>query len=253
MLNARVTKIIESFRLPKSDREELDRILKRPELQAVFHADEREQIEHRKTLIKELKAIPGAIDKKAATHEKEVGVVFQRFEAAKKEYFAAMKEFEAMSLAGGYVGYQDNLRAKHIEHELTAGSDPRIAEYRFELGNIIGRVRSKCEFWITPAAKSWTGEGEPIYHSNADDVAQAREELDKGLVTLRELELSAITTGEMTQALKDLSSTLKGSLTKLDMHAPTIDEHGNVKAPQRDGERAIEQKEPETSRRQRAH
>ncbi|MDD5410913.1 MAG: hypothetical protein PHF31_05785 [Methylobacter sp.] len=253
MLNARVTKIIESFRLPKSDREELDRILKRPEVQAVFHADEREQIEHRKTLIKELKAIPAIVDKKKSTLEKEHAAVAQRLEAAEKEYREAKKAFNEASLADHYAGYQDNLRAKHIEHELTAGADPRIAEYRFELGNIIGRARSKFEFWQGHTPKNILGQRDVTYHSNVDDVAQARKELDKGLVTLRELELSAITTGEMTQALKDLSSTLKGSLNKLEMHPPTIDEHGNVEPAQRDGTRVIEQKEPETSRRQRAH
>lgn len=242
MLHNRVSRIIESLKLTKTDHDELTRLVSRPEVLAILNADESEQIEHRKALIKEMGALPGNSVKAKASVEKDAAKAIQRFELAEAEYRAAKEALTTAQLACNYSDYSGRQRAQQIERELTAGSDPRISEYRHELGQLSGRVRTKMEYWHGATPKNWTGAGgEERYYSNVDDVTAARTELDNGLIVLRDLELSALTTGERTQRLKDLSHTLKGPLAKLDMHPPTLDEHGKVKPAERDGTRVLEQ------------
>lgn len=241
MLSIRVNRIIESLKLTKTDRDELNRLVSRPEVRAILNADETDQIKHRRALIKELEAIPAQIKKAHAAAEKEAKLVTEQFEAAEAAYKTAQAALIAVRATGSYIGYQETLRDKAIKNELIAGADPRVNEYRYEVGQIIGRVRSKMEYWIGRTPKNWVGNGgDEVLFSNVDDVAAAREELDKGLAVLHELELSAITTAETTQALNDLTHTLAAPLAKLDMFPPTLDEHGKVTPPHRDGSKVVE-------------
>jgi hypothetical protein len=231
----RINRVVDSLKLSKPDKDEINRLIARPEVQAIISADEGEQIAHRQALLNELAAMPGNADKLKASAEKTVAKAVKRFEVAEIEYNAAKAEQLKAQLAFNFSDYPDLTRAKQIERELTASSDPRISEYRFEIGQLVGRVRTKMQYWHGKTPKTWVGGGEPRHFSNVDDVAAARVELDNGLLVLRELELSASTNGERTQRLKALTTALKTTLAKLDMNPPTIDKYGNVVAPIKDG------------------
>ena len=100
MLSIRVNRIIESLKLTKTDRDELNRLVSRPEVRAILNADESDQIAHRKALIKEIEAIPGQVKKAHAAAEKEASLVTERFEAAEAAYKTAQAALVAVRATG---------------------------------------------------------------------------------------------------------------------------------------------------------
>jgi hypothetical protein len=240
-MHVKINKIIDSLKLPKSDRAELNRLISRPEVQAIINADESEKIGLRKALLKEMADIPGKSVKRIAIIAKEAADAAKRFEMAEKEFDAARREHHTANLAATYGDYPDRLRVTQIERELMAGADPRIAEYRYEVGQLTGRLNMALKFWNGETPKTWAGAGKPKSFSNADDIDVARVELNKALVVLQELNFAAVTSYEITQALKDISSNLKGPLAEIEMHPPIINEFGEVKPPHRDGSMPIEE------------
>lgn len=243
MLNAKINKILDGLKITKTDRAELNRLIARPEVQNVLMADEQEQIKHRKSLLKELALIPRKVAEAAALVGKDAEIAVKRFGQAEAEYKAAQAELTRARLAAHYAGYRESLRENVIKYELLAGADPRIADYRFEIDNMLGRLCMKMQYWIAHTPNNWAGGGDKVMFSNSDDVAAVRTALEKSLVTLQELQLSAVTGYEITQALKDLTHTLRDPLSKLDMHPPTLDKNGKVIPPKRDGERVILEEE----------
>jgi len=234
MSNAVINKLFQGLKLPKADRSELDRILNRPEVQAVLNADEIERITERKTLIQELKGLPAQFTKAKALAESAAVAAVKRFDLAEAEFYAAKagRNMAWMQVAG--LEQQMGGRERAIERELAAGADHRIAEYRFEINNLLGRARVNMEYWIEHGAPDWRGNAAIIPRSNVDDVVSATNNLKNAVTALNDLQLSAATYIEVTQSLQGLSDTLKASLAKLKMHPPTLDKFGNVKAPEED-------------------
>ncbi len=243
MLNVTIKRIIDDLKITPSDKKEVYRLLERPEVQEIINADQADRVERRANLVKELRALDP--EKKRTKLEKETVVALAKFQDLEKEYYLAKQALSVAQLACHYASNGDDLRKLAIERELTAGADPRIAEYRFFIGCITGRVRSKIEFWQSSGAENWLGKSEITYQSNADDVANAQISLDKALCDLRDFELSAMTSDQITNSLKSVSKHLSGPLAALGMHAPTIDADDKVVAPKRDGERHIEQTQSE--------
>ena len=241
MLNSRITQIIESLKLSESDRNEVKRLVARPEVQAVLAADEGEQIAHRKILIAEMAALPESSKLLTKSASDRADKLLKKFELAEIEYKRLRAELATAQLASTHADYSNLTRGRQIERELLASADPRIAEYRHEIGQLVGRVRSKCEYWQDTAPKSWTGSGgEKRYFNNIEDVKAASVALDGSLVKLRSLELAALTTGEISRGLEGLSNVLKAPLAALEMHPPVIDVFGKVRAGARDGSRLAE-------------
>jgi hypothetical protein len=240
MIHNSINKVLTSLKLTKADRNEIELILNRPEVRNVLYAHELDAIEHRKALIKELKAIAPNSEKLKAQAAKERIEAEKRFELAEAEYYAAREALRVAQNASNYVDYGNRQRATQIEHELIASSDPRIADFRHELGKLNDRARTKCQYWFGHGEKDWFGRSEVIQYSNIGDVSAARSELGEGLAMLHELALSALTHGEISQKLRDLSNALKGPLRKLEMNPPTLDENDAVKAPDPDGFVSVE-------------
>lgn len=78
-----------------------------------------------------------------------------------------------------------------------------------------------------------------MHFSNIDEITAAKAELNKALTRLHDLELSAMATNEITQALKDLTRNLTKPLQAIDMNPPTLDKHGVVIPPKPDGQKII--------------
>jgi|GEM_PF-3500764 len=242
MINSKLNNIIDSLKLQKKDRAELDRILSRPEVKAVLDADENDQLERRKALAIELKAIPDKITQLHAEHLKGGDAVVARLKTAEKEYLAAKKAHHDLVLAGHYIGSPEKLRAKEITRELISGSDVRIHDFRFELDKIKDSIKLSEKYWIEHGPKNFLGKSETFMRSNMDDVNKAGEELQNGINLLNKLELAAKTNNEITQILINLSEHLVDSLKKLDKNPPTIDENGKVKPPMIDGNFVVKDK-----------
>jgi len=239
MSNAVINKLFQRLKLPKADRAEFDRILNRPEVQAVLNADEIERITARKTLIQELKGLPAQFTKAKALAESAAGAAVKRFDLAEAEFYAAKAGRNMAWMQASGLDQQMQGRERAIERELAAGADHRIAEYRFEINNLLGRVRVKEEYWFDHGGTWVNGVQGIIQRSNIDDVISATDNLKNAVTALNDLQLSAATYTEVTQNLRGLSDTLKAPLAKLKMHPPTLDKFDNVKAPQKDGEAVL--------------
>lgn len=240
MIHNSINKVLTSLKLTKADRNEIELILNRPEVRNVLYAHELDALEHRKALIKELKAIAPDSEKLKDQAAKERIEAEKRFELAEAEYYAAREALRVAQNASNYADYGNRQRAMQIEHELIATSDPRIADYRFYLGNILDRSRVKLNYWVSHGEKNFLGKSRVSHHSNIDDVKAAQSEINKGLIMFREIELSSLTNAEISQKLRDLSNALKGPLSKLEMNPPTLDENDAVKAPDPDGFKTVE-------------
>lgn len=239
MSNAVINKLFKGLKLPKADRAEFDRILNRPEVQAVLNADEIERITARKTLIQELKGLPAQFTKAKALAERAAVAAVKRFDLAEAEFYAAKAGRNMAWMQASGLDQQMGGRERAIERELAAGADHRIAEYRFEINNLLGRVRVKEEYWFDHDGTWVNGVQGTIQRSNIDDVISATDNLNNAVTALNDLQLSAATYTEVTQNLRGLSDTLRAPLAKLKMHPPTLDKLDNVKAPQRDGDAAL--------------
>ncbi|MDO9164017.1 MAG: hypothetical protein Q8N35_17195 [Methylococcaceae bacterium] len=239
MSNAVINKLFKGLKLPKADRAEFDRILNRPEVQAVVNADEIERITARKTLIQELKGLPAQFTKAKALAERAAVAAVKRFDLAEAEFYAAKAGRNMAWMEASGLDQQMQGRERAIERELAAGADHRIAEYRFEINNLLGRVRVKEEYWFDHDGTWVNGVQGTIQRSNIDDVISATDNLNNAVTALNDLQLSAATYTEVTQNLRGLSDTLRAPLAKLKMHPPTLDKLDNVKAPQKDGDAVL--------------
>lgn len=238
-LTSAVQKVLDGLRLPKEDRAEIDRFIKRPEVKQVFEADEIERLAHRRTLMAELKNIPAAIAKNADKADKSMASVLARFEAAEKEYRAAEEELRVARLAAHYAGYPNDRRRLELELELIKGADPRIREFLIHVDNANQAARGKNKFWAS-TVRNILGIATTKYFSNLDDIVAAREATAKAGTELKAMMLDALTHDQVTQQLQAISTRLKPDLWTLEMNPPTLDEHGAVKAPARDGFQARE-------------
>lgn len=235
MLKTNITRIFKELKISKPDLEQIDRLLNRPEVQAVLGAEENEQIGHRKELIAELSLIPKKIETAKLAAKAQNEAIVKRWHKAEAEYFSALSAYKEMCQRDFYTGASDERRARNIELELLSGSDQRITQYLNELSRVEGAVLSKFESWPVNIGRDWLGKLVAGIDSNGVDVDTARAAVLDACKNLRNMQLLALTYDEVTSRLKALTEILSPALWKLKIHPPTIDERNEVKAPLADG------------------
>ncbi|WP_446810289.1 hypothetical protein ACH50O_01450 [Methylomonas sp. 2BW1-5-20] len=195
-------------------------------------------------MIAEKAELPAKFKKSQEDAAKVAEAAFARLRAAEAEFYAAREANRLAALVSGGVGHQLGMQIKAIDDELLAGADPRIADYRFEIGNIQGRARLADKGWIEHVEKKEEGLWGRVYfdrewRNNLEDVSSAMTLLDKTKNDLDALALSALSTAEVTAALRKMTDDLIPVLNKLSsMNPPWLDEFDEVRPPNEDGKPA---------------
>lgn len=244
-MNYVVNKIIAGLKISKPDRVELNKFLDRPDIQKILNSDEADRIARSRELIAKKAELPAAFKKAKAEAEKIAAAAVARFDAAEAEFYAARKARSEAWLVATGVDHRLGMEIKAIDEELRAAADPRLNEYRAEIRNLEYRARVADQYWMAKEER----ETEAMFGSrkyvvdvlvnNMEDVEAAREALAKTRTDLDAMQLAAMTTAEVTAALRKMTDDLIPVLRKLDgMNPPWLDEFNEVRPPNEDGKPA---------------
>lgn len=231
MKHTKLTAIIKSLGLPKSDQEEIKRILGRPEALAVISADEADQLANRQLLVNELKEIPLKIAEAESAVVKNNQAIAERYYKAEIEYKKAEAEYKTMCQQAAWIGATHSRRAMDIQLELYETADHRIVDMLNQLGRVEYAVGGKFQTWIINEGRNFLGELVTKQGSNAAEVDAAFAEIRSARVRLNDMRLSVLTEDEVTQQLKAICNQLSECLKPLELAAPRINKDAEVKEP----------------------
>jgi len=204
----------------------LDRLMKRPEVQKVLDADERELVAARVALVTKLKAAPSQHAKACEAAGKAHAAASTLVEKKRKELAAAMDaERDACSkdIAASY-GLEREVGL--LERQLFDGADVRIGLTEMQLLDLASNGLRRA-FRITHTEKRG---GQALVYSNAMECTLAGEALKEAVSACRQLKLEALTGTEVEQALSTMFAKLTPPLAAAGLRPPRIAE-GKVLPP----------------------
>ncbi len=245
-MNYVVKKIITGLKISKPDRVELNKFLDLPDIQKILNGDEADRLARRRKLIAEKAGLPEKFKTKQAAAEKSAIEAAKRLEAAEIEVRAAREANRLASLINSGIGYSLGMQIKAIDQELLAGADPRIEDYRIELWKMESDVRLADNGWFAreeiKTKDSWGDERtyiDTVFRTNIEDVQAGMTAVARSIAELNEMKLAAMTTAEVTAALRKMTDDLIPVLNKLNgINPPWIDEFNEVRPPNEDGKPA---------------
>lgn len=244
-MNHVVNKIITGLKISKPDRVELNKFLDRPDIQKILNGDEADRLARRRELIAEKAELPGKFKKRQEEAGKAANAAAARFEAAEKEFYAAREANRIAALANDGAGHALGMQIKAIDDELRKGSDPRLEEYYFEIRNLESRARVADNYWMAKEEREGGGMfGRGTYivdvlANNMDDVIAAGAALEKTRIEVEAMALQALSTAEITAALRKMTDDLIPVLNRLNgMNPPWLDLFNEVRPPNEDGKPA---------------
>lgn len=240
-MNPTLSKLINNLKLPKHDRAELDKFLKRDDIQQILNSDETDRLAHRRELIAEKSAIPAKFEKASKEAEKAAIAAAEELKATELLFYAARRASLDASAVLDSFGYQAMLAQKAIDTELLAGADPRIGEYLNEIGSVASRTRVAFEsWWEAEERKSDEFYGSRKYivdviRTNNDDVVAALTALDDAKNQLQAMQFEALSGAEITDSLRKITESIRPPLKKLKRNPPFLDRFDQVRPPIKDG------------------
>lgn len=226
-----LTNLIKNLKLGKEAREEIDRVLALPEVEAILSREEQKTIAHRRELSEKLAAVPGR-------HKKSIEEAVRRAEEASRRVEKIEEELvNAKALRHLAVALEasaqraEAIEAADLRAELQAGRDRRLDDLFLILDKLDDQARSLFQVW--PAHRKGTfGGREVIYHNNLGEIEAARNVLAEGKRKLEGIAMGVMSRQEITEAMAQICADLDRPLAELDLLCPFIGEQGEVKSPQ---------------------
>lgn len=244
-MNHVVNKLFNSLKISKHDRVELKKFIDQPDIQKILNSDEVGRIARSRELIAQKTALPAKYEKAIADAEKVAVAAVARFDAAETEFYAARKARSDAWLVCSGIKHSLGMEIKAIDEELRAAADPRLVEYRAAIGNLESRARVADKYWMGKEERETEGMFNNVKYvvdvlmNNMEDVNAARDALENVRIDLEAMQLAAMTTAEVTAALRKMTDDLIPVLNKLNgINPPWIDEFNEVRPPNEDGKPA---------------
>lgn len=226
----KLTRIIESLKLPKEARDDLERIIALPEVEAILGREEAQTIKERRELRKQLDALPEKHRKAVEGAEATCLKAGKRFEEAEAEFKAAREARNyAMMVAYG-LDLQVKGEEKELKRQLQAGRDTRLDDFYRILDGLEDIVRCRLSTWPIVTRRAFGGK-DVSYATNREDWDAAMAVLRDGKRQAEEIALDALSRQEITERLAEICRSLELPLAKFDLTAPTIDQYGDLRPP----------------------
>ena len=223
-----IEKLIVNLKLNKEARAELDSILELPEVDAILGRREEKIIAHRVELANRLASVDPRHKKLIASADQLAAEASHRFYKAEAELrIARDARMVALMQAQGVSGAREKERNDILE-ELEQGCDRRIGDLHVELCRADDQARVLLTIWPIVTSRTFGG-NEKTYADNSIDIIAARTALQTGKLTLAKMAISALTRKEITKTLVNICNGIALPLFALELDAPSIDEHGEVK------------------------
>jgi hypothetical protein len=226
--------------LPEPVRQRLEVLADSPLADELLRADEQRRLTRRAELAEKLASAP-------KRHAKVITDAGDAMQVARREHEAALAE-------AGAAGQRRMLaeQASHgaelalvyetqaLERELLEGSDPRIADATFWVGEIAERLRFASKIWPTIAKHAGDERAAIQWKSDLVEVRAARERLAEVAEGLRKMQLEALAEAEVTTRLHAAFEAVGDIVRPYGLNAPRLtDDASQVLQPMRDGFRPV--------------
>ncbi|MBZ0090962.1 MAG: hypothetical protein K8F27_01875 [Sulfuricellaceae bacterium] len=222
--------LIKNLKLGPDAREELDRVLALPEVEAILSREEHKTIAHRRELMKKLAGVPGRHSKSIEIANRKLAEAHHLAEKLEAELIEAKAAHRmAGMLADGAKREQENEQAELVA-ELHAGRDRRLDDLYLALDKLADQARGLVRIW-PQTYKSPLGSREVRYVGNSVEVEDARSSILAAQRKLEAFALGSMTRQEITDSMAEICANLVKPLDALDLVAPSIDESGAVTQP----------------------
>jgi hypothetical protein len=225
--------LIEGLNLGKGPaRDELDRVLAIPEVESILGRDEDQALAQRRSLIERLASAPKRHAKAIAQAAKLAEEGRARVLEADAAFFRARAELVPLASAEHATQYGLEKEIAEINQTLRAGRDRRLDDLLLHFHQLQDTCRHLGKVWPSHEGSRLYGNHWVKYHSNLEDMGAAQAALKASCERVEQWAHSAISKRDLTEQMALLCAGLEEVLfAKVELHAPTIDEYGEVKAP----------------------
>lgn len=225
-----LSNLIKNLKLDQKAREELDRVLALPEVEAILYREEHKIIANRRELLKRMSAVPDQHKKLIALAERRYVDSTDLVERLERELIEARASHQFAGMLNDGAKRAMEIEVANLVTELHEGRDRRLDNLYEALDKLDDQARSLTQVW-PENRKSTSGGLEVVYRSNIADMTAARDALAASKSKLESLALSVLSRSEITEAMAEICANLDKPLDSLDLVAPAIDESGAVTQP----------------------
>ena len=224
------------FTTPKlTDRQDkaIRTLLESDVVDRVLSAAEQRDLQHRKTLLKELSEIARKLqDHQKAEVSRECTAAVQLVEQREHELIQARQGLVDARARHDAVQHFLQARQFEINAELSTGSEERIDDFRVHCSNLDDSVRHALAIWVAEPQKNWMGRStEPIYASNELVVKLARNTLKRCMGSCEAMRLQPLGHSEVSERLIEMCQALEPALFQFSLNAPQVAADGTVGRP----------------------
>lgn len=231
----KIRNFISELKLGLDAKREVERVLQLPEVKAIFEREEGADIEARKNLIKQLKAIPASYEKRLIDAARQHSLAKERLQKAQTELQEARQEEARLDMVLYGLENAKSLETMNLLKEIQAGRDKRIDTVYLAVSNLKGLIPGFIRLGIQ---SGWTYRHGGKLISNCDLILYSTAILQDCLEEVGDMAVSALTYDEATGKLKSICAKAQRAAKAFGLNAPVINERGEVVL-QRVGDAAI--------------
>jgi len=223
--------LLKKLSLDSESREELDRVLSLPEVEAVLARSDERALEQRRHLLQQLREAPRRHKGAIAQAMQHAAAARERVHRAEIELDNAKASMTSAMSAELAAQVSETNECAALRSELRRSRDRRIDDLLLHLSVLDDGVRALIQ--VQPVmTRTLAGDRELKYTSNEREVVAARTALSEAMHELeQDLTFSALGRTQMTERLAAVCMRLADPLAALDLGAPTLDERGEIQPP----------------------
>ena len=217
-------------KLSARTRATIEALTKSPLAAQALASVEQESVARRKQLAADLARLEKAYPALKAEPEQVVARAFDAVTAAAAALEAAGEKFKTAKNVADVVDMRHAQACHALTIELRTSADVRLAEFEFELRQLIGNdLVGALQVWID-TARSWPGN--TVVESNTAQVAAAKAVCQTAAIQARGLQLEPLGYAEVSQWLMRLCAEVAPALSLLEINPPCLTaEHTEVGRP----------------------
>ena len=217
-------------KLSARTRATIEALTKSPLAAQALASVELEAVTRRRQIADDLAALEKAHPALQAASEKEVGRAAVAVATADAALEVARQKFKIAQGAGNLVEIRHAQACHALTIELRTSADVRLAEFEFELGQLIGNdLVAAMQVWIDTALSR---PGNTVIESNLAQVTAAKAACQRAAIQARGLQLEPLGYTDVSQWLMRLCAEVAPALSLLEINPPCLTaEHTEVGRP----------------------
>ncbi len=228
-----VKNLIESLKLSGKAKDELDRVLALPEVEAILGREEAAMVAKRATLVERLENTPGQFSKRKQETTRALSAAMNTHDKAEQALRDAKDQLNHARANARATGFAEESQIGEIKAKLFAGRDPRLVDYLTAITNIEGSVRVALTVWPEVSPRDMWGHKETVVRSNVSEMNSALDLIREVRSDIDRMSYEALTREQVSKRLTHWTDALQPVLKPFSLIAPSLDEAGEVTANRR--------------------